>query len=110
MNLIFGMPLERTIQYHRMIAYVAITWAWLHFIFIIQYWIEEEAFDDIIEEEHNISGLIMLGSVSCIYLFTLNWVRRHHWEFFLKSHWILFSIFLWAAWKHENGFSQQVWC
>jgi len=105
MNIVFGIPMERSIQYHRLVAYLAIFWSWIHFISILQYWVDTDDFEAQIEDEHNIAGLVMLGAVTLIFLFTLDYVRRNHWEFFLKTHWILFCIFLWSAIKHDDHFS-----
>ena len=102
--------MERAIKYHRYIAWLAIMCSWLHFMLILQNWLNADQFEEAIKVEKNIAGLIMLSTVSTIFCFTLDYIRRNYWEFFLKSHWILFCTFLWAAVKHDQHFTKNLFC
>eukprot|EP01083_Nonionella_stella_P296283 1006597_1 len=114
-SFLFGMPLERALFYHIWIARYAIFLVLVHFVLILYYWSQTgiggiASINENIFISTNISGLIALICVIIIFLFSLSYFRRNHWEFFLKTHWIYFLAFFYFAMKHHSYFwSDSYW-
>ncbi|TDH70762.1 hypothetical protein CCR75_009482 [Bremia lactucae] len=95
--LLTGIPYERVLFYHKIAAIVTIILSGLHGIaYILAYDKGEIAR----QGSMVFTGTVAFGAMTLLYIFSLNFVRRRFFEFFLRSHWILFIIVLVFAVLH----------
>ncbi|KAG3144361.1 hypothetical protein PC128_g24418 [Phytophthora cactorum] len=90
-----GIPFERALFYHKMAAFVAIVLAGLHG-FTYMSGDEQQRFDD----PKVISGCGAFFALVLMYLLSLSCIRRRFFEFFVRTHWILFIAVITCAILH----------
>lgn len=83
-----GLPFERALFWHKLCAYLSvIVGAWHGYV----------------STEWDASGLVLTGSMACICLFSLWFIRRKIFEAFYRFHWVLFLLVIGAAMAHGAG-------
>lgn len=83
-----GLPFERALFWHKLCAYVSVlVGAWHGYV----------------SQEWNASGLLLIGSMAGLCLFSLWFVRRKVFEAFYRFHWLLFLLVIGAAIVHGAG-------
>ncbi|ETO33043.1 respiratory burst oxidase, partial [Reticulomyxa filosa] len=104
-NLFMGLPFERGIIYHRIMARFSITAAFLHMVALTNYWSHEGGYANVKTQSKTppmMAGWLALGSAVGLLLFSLETFRRKMFELFIKMHWMLFLMFLYFIIKHDS--------
>ncbi|OWZ18780.1 Ferric reductase [Phytophthora megakarya] len=82
-----GLSFERALFYHKLAAFITIILVGIHgFAFLLGVRKDEQS----VHDSKVVSGLGALCSLVLIYLFSVSWIRRRFFEFFVRVHWLLF--------------------
>eukprot|EP01084_Bolivina_argentea_P118796 210713_1 len=85
-SFLIGIPFERALFYHIWVARYSILLIWIHLALFLVHWHDIDIIIENISVSTNISGVIALLCATFIFIFSFNFFRRNHWEFFLKTH------------------------
>ncbi|KAG7395464.1 hypothetical protein PHYBOEH_003727 [Phytophthora boehmeriae] len=92
-----GISYERVLFYHKIAAFVTIILSGLHGLAYILAYDKGEISG---EGDMVFSGTVAFGAMVLMFIFSLGFVRRRFFEFFLRTHWILFIVVLVFAVMH----------
>ncbi|KAG6957728.1 hypothetical protein JG688_00010844 [Phytophthora aleatoria] len=92
-----GISYERVLFYHKIAALVTIILSGLHGLAYILAYDKGEISG---EGDMVFTGTVAFGAMVLMFVFSLGFVRRRFFEFFLRTHWILFIVVLVFAVMH----------
>ncbi|KAI9985118.1 hypothetical protein PInf_004427 [Phytophthora infestans] len=92
-----GISFERVLFYHKLAAFVTIILSGLHGLAYILAYDKGEISG---EGDMVFTGTVAFGAMVLMFVFSLGFVRRRFFEFFLRTHWILFNVVLVFAVMH----------
>ncbi|KAI9985140.1 hypothetical protein PInf_004454 [Phytophthora infestans] len=92
-----GISYERVLFYHKLAAFVTIILSGLHGLAYILAYDKGEISG---EGDMVFTGTVAFGAMVLMFVFSLGFVRRRFFEFFLRTHWILFIVVLVFAVMH----------
>lgn len=84
---LFGISFERALDYHKMIAYVAVVVGFIHMIIC----------------GSNTSGYILIAVMTALILTSFPPIRRNFFETFFKLHWMFFIFTFVLAYTHQSA-------
>jgi len=102
---LLGIPFDRVIMYHRWLGYFTLLVNCLHFILEMVYWaignlnLAQQLFFDL----RNLYGFV--GWFLCVFIFvtSVSWIRRNHFEWFFYLHFLFAPYFAFGA-LHNKQF------
>ncbi|CAM9147406.1 unnamed protein product [Heterosigma akashiwo] len=83
-TLLLGLPFERAIWWHQLNAWMAVALGFTHGL----------------SAGSNASGYVFEGGMAALCVLAVPFIRRKFWEFFIRTHWVLFIIVVVAGAAH----------
>ena len=98
LTLLFGLPFERALEYHKLAAYMTIIMGGLHGLIFFLF--DDE---DTLSSSEAITGLLLMIAFGALLLTSLPPIRRYFFEWFYKSHVLFFLASVGLAFAHGAG-------